>query len=201
MRYSEIVNRIVFGVNGRSKNPASLNLIRAMIDAAFPQISSDTAEVYAANDNSRNELRQIKVLTFTADPDNPSVGLATMDDTVLRKYLKDCSLRVTTAVGVPLQKYAYRPEYDDFLNSGDPRLGRWSTNGAIIGATTPATSGSGATALTGAALFICICAPEMPATEDDEFVAPADFLPDFIDAVILFVSNNMVTMTASAKAT
>ncbi len=188
----------MFGVIRRAPDAISLNHLRAVVDAAFPQVNSDVAEEYASDNDKRNELRVTKDLTFAVDPDNPSVGLATLPDGLLKKYLNDCSLRVGVATLVPLQKYAYRPVYDDFLNGGDSRLGRWSTNSNIIGATKPATVGVGPTALTGAAKFICICSPDIPVLETDEYAAPDDFVPDFIDSFIDWILAGK-TMTQSAS--
>jgi hypothetical protein len=189
MNYGEIRDRIIFGVTRKATGPVSLNRLRAVIDAAFPQINNQVAEVYAEDENKRSSLRAIKPLTFTT-------GAASFPNGLLKDYLKDCTLIVDVS---PPQYYGYRPEYDDFLRGGDSRLGIWSANGNTIYANTPATSGSGSTGLAGAASFICICSPDIPTAEGDEFVAPADYVPDFIDTFIDWILSGK-TMNQSAEA-
>lgn len=185
MIYSEVRDRIVFGVIRRATSPPSLNRLRAVVDAAFPQINSQVSQEYAASDSKRNQLRAVKSLTFSG-------GTATLADDVLRSYLDDCTLSVA---GVA---YAYRREYADFLANVQTRLGVWSTNGATIYANTPATAGSGSTGVVGAALFTCIASPAIPTLETDAFVAPPDFVSDFIDAFQDYILSGKTMNQAAA---
>lgn len=186
--------RVITGV--AAKRPgANLQELRMQADAQFPQINNEVAESYAGNENARSELRTIKTLTFTISS-NARIGTATLTDDVLRKYLKDATLYTGTGQNLPPTKYGYRPEWDDFLRQNDRRLGSWSTNGGTIGATKPNTM----TGLTGSASLVCICSPPIPATADDEFDAPADYIPDFVDAFILWFLSN-ASMDAAAQAT
>lgn len=168
--------------------PPSLNRLRAVVDAAFPQINSQVSQEYAAAESKRNQLRTVKSLTFAG-------GTAALTDDVLRSYLDDCTLLVS---GVA---YAYRREYADFLANVQSRLGIWSTNGATIYANTPATAGSGSTGYVGAASFVCIASPAIPSTEDDEFVCPPDYTSDFIDSFIDFILSGKTMNQAAATAT
>lgn len=187
MIYSEVRDRIVFGVIRRATSPPSLNRLRAVVDAAFPQINSQVSQEYAAQESKRSQLRTVKSLTFSG-------GTATLTDDVLKSYLDDCTLLVAGAA------YAYRREYADFLANVQSRLGVWSANGATIYANTAATAGSGSTGLVGAASFTCIASPAIPATEIDTFVAPPDFVSDFIDSGIDFILSGK-TFSQSAAAT
>lgn len=164
-----------------------------MVDAAFPQVNSQCSESYASDDNKRNELRANKSLTFAA-------GTSTLPEGTLKKYLKDCTLSVTQVVGEPPSYYAYRAEYADFIRDNDLRLGYWTTNSNTIYANTPATIGIGVIPYVGAATFTCIVSPDIPLTETDVFDAPADYIPDFIDAFMLFILGQ-TTMTAAATVT
>ncbi len=178
MTYAEIRERIVQGVV-RGAAPDSLDRVRMQVDAAFFQINSTTAEAFAGHYEFRELLRAERSLTFTA-------GSAPLSSDVLKKYIVDGTFTVTPATGQPTPHYAYR-KYADYIRNGDPRLGKWTTIGESVLATTPQTLNVGAIPLVGAATLTAICSPPIPATENDDFEAPDDFYPEFINTGILFI--------------
>ena len=188
MIYSELRERCVEGVVRQSTNPPPLDRIRMLFDASFFQINSDVSERFAANNNQRDLLRASHALTFTA-------GSAAIPTEVLKKFIEDGTFNVSTT---PTSYYGYR-KYPNYLRGCDPRLGAWSFIGESIVATTPATIGGGAIPLVAAATFTAITSPSVPATEDDEFVAPDDYLPDFINAMIQFILGQISEQAAATS--
>lgn len=182
--YKYIREQVVQGVirsASQSRNPIvppPLDRIRAQFDAAFFAVNSQTAQAYAARENQREMLRVSRTLTFVSgDADLPS-------DT-LRSYIEDCTLVVTG------KKYSFR-RYPQWLRTGDTRLGYWTEIGDVLKAKTPVTGA----AFSGSAAFSSIESPEVPATEDAEFVAPSDYVSDFIAAMVQYILGQTTEVAA-----
>lgn len=170
--YASIREQVVQGViRGSLANPIPLDRIRAQFDAGIFSINSQTSQVYAGKENNREMLRTSTDLTFVS-------GDSTLPTNTLKGYMEDCTFSVSGST----VKYSFR-RYPDWLRGGDPRLGLWTTIGEAIKAKTP----TPVTAVTGTGVFSYIGSPEIPATEDDEFVAPEDYLPDLIAAMIQYI--------------
>lgn len=180
--YSYIREQVVQGIIRASlPNPLPLDRIRAQFDAAFFSVNSALANVFAVDQDQREMLRVASNVTFTA-------GSGTLPDNVLEKFIPDGTFVVSA-----LTKYSFR-RYPDWLRGGDTRLGIWTVTGETMQAKTPAP----VTTFTGVAAVTFICSPAVPATEDDEFAAPEDFISDFIDAMILFISGQSAEVAATA---
>lgn len=189
MIYSHIREQVVQGVLRAAATapkaatlPPSLDRVRAQFDAAFFSVNSALANTFAANQDNREMLRVASDVTFTS-------GSGALPDNVLEKYISDGTFVVSA-----LTKYSFR-RYPDWLRGGDTRLGLWTVTGETMQAKTPAP----VAAFTGTAAVSFICSPEVPATEDDEFVAPEDFVSDFIDAMILFISGQSAEIAAQTS--
>lgn len=114
-------------------------------------------------------LRVTSNVTFTA-------GDGALPAYVLERFLPDATFYVGTV------KYSFH-RYPDWLRGGDSRLGTWTVVGETMKAKTPQPVGL----LTGTGAFSAICSPAIPATEDDEFVAPEDYVSDFLDAMTQYI--------------
>lgn len=172
MTYAEIVERVIQGVM-RVKPGASRAAVTMQIDAAFPQINNQVSQEYAANEDNRVVLRKNVSLTFAG-------GVIAIPENVLRKYLKDATLMLSTGeVAALIEPYA------DFLRVRDGRLPWWAFNNLVVNAINSLANGGGA--YTGAATLTCIASPDIPATSATAFAAPDDYVPDLIDALILFI--------------
>lgn len=180
----------MFGVVRNNPKPPSLDHLKAVIDAAFPQINSQVAQAYAGSEDKRELLRQTQTVAFV-------VGIGTLPNNVLKAFLDDAVLTITVAIGQPAQKYAYK-QWPDYLRGGDNRLGYWSTQGDAIDVTRPASAGT--TLYTGNGDFSAICSPDIPMLESDEYVTPADFVPDLIDAFISWILSQSTISQAAAAA-
>ncbi len=179
--YSELRERVVQGVIRTSPVSPPLDRIRAVFDACFFQVNSQVSEVFASKDTHRELLRAPKTLTFIA-------GEADVPTDVLKKYIEDGTFEVT---GSPTPHYSYL-SYPDYIRTFDKRLGYWSNVGETFKAKKPITGA----VLTGVALSTFICSPAVPTSETAEFVAPSDFLPEFIDAATQFIQGQMLEMAA-----
>lgn len=181
MIYSEIRERVIEGVIRQSTDPPPLDRLRMIFDASFFQVNSLVADAFAARNDRREMLRVVDALTFAA-------GTVAIPSNVLMKFIADCTLTVGTTL------YGFR-KYPDYLRGGgDARLGKWTTIGENLFAIKPL----GAGVLTGAASFSSIQAPPVPATESAEFVAPEDFLPEFIDAMINYILGQQAKVAAES---
>lgn len=167
--YAYIREQVVQGVIRRSPNPPPLDRIRAIFDASFFTINSEVADAFAARNDRRELLRVVDSVTFTA-------GSAPMPTNVLMKFITDCTLAVGTA------HYGFR-KYPDYIRGHDQRLGAWTSIGESLLADKPSNAG----VLTGAADFSSIQAPPVPATESATFVAPEDYLPELISAMVEYI--------------
>jgi len=180
LTYSYIRETCVQGViRGSLANPISLDRVRAQFDAAFFSINSTVAQAYAAREDRRELLRVATTLTFTD-------GDADLPEAVLKGYIEDATFTVTS------RKYSYR-RYPDWLPGGDPRLGMWTQIGETLKAKTP----TPVAALTGDVEFSSICSPAIPSTESATYVAPDDFYPDFVNAMVQYIIGQ--TMETAAK--
>ncbi len=164
--------------------PPPLDRIRAQIDAAWFSVNSQVSEAFAARESNRELLRASNDISM-------ATGTGTLPTNVLKKYIEDATFVVSAT---PTKQYSFR-RYPQFLRTGDTRLGYWTTIGDTIKAKTPQPVAN----LTGTATFTSICSPDVPATEDAEFVCPDDYLPDFINAMIQFVLGQTAD-TAAATA-
>lgn len=169
MIYSEIRERVIEGVIRRSPNPPPLDRLRMIFDASFFTVNSEVADAFAARNDRRELLRVVDSVTFTA-------GSAPMPTNVLMKFIGDCTLAVGTA------HYGFR-KYPDYIRGHDQRLGAWTQIGESLLADKPSNAG----VLTGAATFSSIQSPAVPATEGATFVAPTDYLPELIDAMVNYI--------------
>jgi len=183
--YSYIREQVVFGVLRAAANqrnptiPAPLDRIRAVFDASFFSVNSTVANNFAAHQDQREMLRVVSDVTFVS-------GDGTLPDNVLEKFISDGTFVVSGLI-----KYSFR-RYPDWLRGGDTRLGLWT----VIGETMKAKTAAPVTTFTGTASVSFICSPEVPATEDDEFVAPSDFQSDFINAMIQFIQGQITEVAA-----
>ncbi len=176
--YAELREQVVQGVvRGLPASPP-LDRIRAIFDASFFQLNSTTAESFAAIYSKRELLRRAQTITFTD-------GTATLPSDVLKKYVEDGTFTIAGA------RYGYLP-LPDFLRAFDKRLGYWTIVGDTITAKKPV---SGAV-LTGDAETTFICSPEVPATENAEFEAPSDYVPDLLGALIEYTRGAMQEVAA-----
>lgn len=178
MTYAEIVERALVQV--QQKQPAfDWDRLRVAIDSAFFQINSTTAEVFAAVDSKREMLRAARTLTFTD-------GSATLSSDVLKKYIEDGTFTVTGA------KYSYR-SYPDFLRAYDRRLGYWT----LIGETLRAKKPINGIPLTGDVDTTFIQSPPVPALQNSTFVAPDDYLPELIGALVQYALGQIQQQAAA----
>lgn len=177
--YAFIREQVVQGVaRAQMPNPLPLDRIRMQFDAAFFSVNSQTAQAYAAREAQREMLRVVRDLTFVA-------GSAAVPTETLKSYVDDCTLTITG------KKYSFR-RYPEWLRTGDTRLGYWTQVGDTLKAKTPATG----SAYSGSASFSSIESPPVPDTEDDEFVAPADYVPDLIAALIQYILGQTIAVAA-----
>lgn len=158
--------------------PPPLDRIRAIFDASFFSINSQTAQAYAARENQREMLRVSRTLTFVS-------GDCAVPTNTLKSYMEDCTLVVTG------KKYSFR-RYPQWLRTGDTRLGYWTEISDTLKAKTPVTGA----AFSGSAAFSSIESPDVPTTEDDEYICPDDFLPDFEAAMIQYILGQTMEMAA-----
>ncbi len=180
MNYATIREIVVQGViRGASSSPRtplvppSLDRIRAQVDAAFFSINSQTSQAYAAQESRRELLRASNDITITS-------GSGTLPTSTLKAFIEDATFEVSAT---PTKKYSFR-RYPQFLRPGDTRLGYWTNIGETIKVRTPQPV---STTPNLTATFTSICSPEVPATEDDEFVAPDDYVPDLIAALVQYI--------------
>lgn len=180
--YDEIRERCIQGVQRviPADSRASLTM---KFDAAFPQVNNQVAQEYGADEDNRAILRKNVSLTFAS-------GLTTFPESVLRKYLRDSTLLLSVTGEVA----SLVEPYSDYLRVRDGRLPYWTFNNLVLNAKNSARFGSGV--YSGAAVLTCIASPDVPVLATDTFVAPDDYLPDFIDAMITF----LVGKPASAAA-
>jgi len=162
--------------------PAPLDRIRAVFDGSFATINSTVANVFAADQNRREMLRVSSSVTFVS-------GDGDLPDNVLEKFIEDGTFSNAASTTT---KYSFR-RYPEWLRDGDTRLGYWTVIGTTMKAKTPAT----VTAFTGTATVSFICSPEVPAEEDDEFVAPADFVSDFENAMVQYIQGQIAELAAT----
>lgn len=183
--YSYIREQVVQGVvRGSLPNPLPLDRIRAQFDAAFFSINSQTAQAYAADQDRRELLRASNTLTFVA-------GDSALPTNTLKSYIEDSTFYVA---GSPTPRYSFR-RYPQWLNGGDTRLGTWTNIGEVIKARTP----QPVAAFTGTATFTSICSPDVPATENDDFAAPEDYLPDLIAALVQYILGQTMEQAAQTS--
>lgn len=173
MIYSEVVERIVQGVL-RAKPDASRGRLLMQIDAAFPQINDEVSNAFAANEDRRALIRKDESLTFVGG----SIGIPAG---VLKDYLKDATLVLSTGDTASLIE-----PYADYLRVRDNRLAWWSYSNLLVSAKNSATNGSGG-AYAGAATLTCIKSPAIPTLATDTFVAPEEFVTQFIAAFIEYL--------------
>jgi hypothetical protein len=182
--YKYIREQVVQGVirsASQARNPVvppPLDRIRAQFDAAFFSVNSQTAQAYAARENQREMLRVGRTLTFVS-------GDADLPTDTLKSYMDDCTLVVTG------KHYSFR-RYPQWLRTGDTRLGYWTEIGDTVKAKTPVTG----VAFSGSAAFSSIESPPVPATEDAEFVAPDDYVPDLIAALVQYILGQTMEQAA-----
>ncbi len=162
--------------------PPSLDRVRAQVDAAWFSINSQTAQAYAAQESRRELLRASNDITITS-------GSGTLPTNTLKGYIEDATFVVAAT---PTKKYSFR-RYPQFLRTGDTRLGYWTNIGETIKVKTPQPV-SLTPSLT--ATFTSICSPDIPATEDAEFVAPEDYIPDLIAAMVQYILGQTMEMAA-----
>ncbi len=152
--------------------PPSLDRIRAQFDAGIFSINSQTSQAYAAQESRRELLRASNDITITS-------GSGTLPTNTLKGYIEDATFIVAAT---PTKKYSFR-RYPQWLRTGDTRLGYWTNIGETIMVKTPAP----VTSPTVTATFTSICSPDIPVTEDDEFVMPDDYAPDLIAAMVGYI--------------
>ncbi len=163
--------------------PPSLDRVRMQIDAAWFSINSQTSQAYAAQESRRELLRASNDITIT-------LGSGTLPANTLKGFIEDATFVVAAT---PTKKYSFR-RYPQFLRTGDTRLGYWTNIGETIKVKTP-TPVSTTPSLT--ATFTSICSPDVPATEDAEFVAPEDYQSDFIQAMIQYILGQIADVAAA----
>jgi hypothetical protein len=176
--YSMVREQCVEGVIRNSTNPPPLDRIRAIFDASFFAINSQTSEAFAARNDKRELLRVVETLTFTA-------GSASVPTDTLKKFIADATLTVGTTI------YGFR-KYNDYIRGHDPRLGAWTQIGESLLANKPQNAG----VLTGSANFSSIQSPAVPATESADFDAPEDYYPDFIAAMTGYILGQTMDVAA-----
>ncbi len=162
--------------------PPSLDRIRAQFDAGIFSINSQTAQAYAAQESRRELLRASNDITITS-------GSGTLPTSTLKAFIEDSTFVVAAT---PTKKYSFR-RYPQWLRTGDTRLGYWTNIGETIKVKTPQPVSVTPT-LT--ATFTSICSPDIPATENATFVAPDDYLPDLIAAMIQYILGQTMEMAA-----
>lgn len=180
MTFDEILERVTWSV--KRSSALSVEQVRVIAEAAFPQINNQVSQEYAAKEDNRAILRKNVSLTFVGG----SIGIP---QNVLRKYLKDSTLVLSTG-----EIAAFIEPYADFLRVRDGRLAWWSFSNLLVSARNSAANGGGAYA--GAATLTCIASPEIPATASTVFAAPDDYNPDLIDALITFVAGRSADAAA-----
>lgn len=171
MTYEEIIERAVQGALRES--PITVDRLRVMAEAAFPQINSQVAEAFAAREDKRSLLRKNIPLDFV----DGSIGIPAG---VLKKYLKDATLVLSTN-----EKAAFIEPYDDFLRVRDSRLPWWAFNNSVVSAINSASGGGGV--YVGPATLTCIASPDIPATFTTAYAGPDDMIPELIEALISFL--------------
>ncbi len=184
----EVAQGVIRGLALQPRNiavPPPLDRIRAQFDAAFFTINSQTSEAFAAQESNRELLRASNDIAIVS-------GSGTLPSNVLKKYIDDATFVVSAT---PTKKYSFR-RYPQFLRTGDTRLGYWTNIGDTIKVKTPQPV-SVAPTLT--ATFTSICSPDIPATEDDEYDAPDDFVPDFVSAMTQFILGQTADMAAATS--
>jgi hypothetical protein len=149
-----------------------LDRIRAIFDASFFEVNSQVSESFATQESNRELLRVSNSIVMAA-------GSGTLPGNTLKKYIEDATFTVSAT---PTKRYSFR-RYPQYLRANDSRLGYWTTIGETILAKTPAP----VTNLTATATFSSICSPAIPATEDDLFVAPDDYISDFNAGFVQFI--------------
>jgi hypothetical protein len=184
MTFDEILDRAVWGAQRVSKLPA--DHLRVMAEAGFPQINSQVSEAYAAKEDSRSLLRKDVPLVFVG-------GTISIPDSVLRKYLQDSTLVLSTGETASLIE-----PYADFLRVRDGRLPWWAYSNLLISAKNSLPQGGGAYA--GNATFTCIASPDVPASASVVYSAPADMVPDVIDALISYLAGKSENVAAAETA-
>lgn len=170
LTYATIRETVVQGVVRASMpNPLPLDRIRMQFDAGFFTINSTVSEAFAADESRRELLRGIDTVTFAG-------GDAAIPTSTLKKFIEDCTLVVS---GV---QYSYR-RYPQWLSGSSRQLGLWTQAGETLKAKTKVP----VVAVNGAATFSSIKSPDVPTTENDDFVAPEDFVPDLINAMTQYI--------------
>lgn len=180
MTFDEILDRVSWGVKRNSS--LAIEQIRVIAESAFPQINNQVSQEYAAKEDNRAILRKDVPLVFVGG----SIGIP---ENVLRKYLKDSTLMLSTG-----EIAAFIEPYADFLRVRDGRLAWWSFNNLLVSARNSTANGGAAYA--GAATLTCIASPDIPATASTTFAAPDDYLPDLVDALIVFVAGKTADTAA-----
>lgn len=178
--FDEIIDKVSWGVRRTSQLP--IEQIRVIAEAAFPQVNNQVAQEYAADENSRAVLRQNVSLVFAG-------GVITIPENVLRKYLRDATLLLSTG-----EIAAFKEPYADYLRTLDERLAYWSFNDLVLNAKNSAGNGGGV--YVGAATLTCIASPAIPTAAGDQFIAPDDYTPDLIDALRLYVAGTPANQAA-----
>lgn len=179
-----VVQGVIRGLAMQPRNtaiPPPLDRIRAMFDAGFFSINSQTSQAYAAQESRRELLRVLNNLTFIA-------GDSTLPANTLKAYIEDASFYDPSK---PTKKYSFR-RYPDWLRGGDTRIGYWTNTGDTIKVKTP----QPVAAFSGTGSFSSICSPDVPLTESAEFVCPDDYLPDFEAAMIQYILGQTMEQAA-----
>lgn len=172
MTFDELLERVVWDAQRTSQ--LSPDRLRVIAEAAFPQINSEVSEAYAAKEDNRALLRKNVPLVFVG-------GSITIPNNVLRKYLKDATLLLSTGeVASLIEPYA------DFLRNRESRLPWWAFNDSVVSAKNSITSGGGV--YVGSAALTCIASPDIPLSPIGAYTAPDDMVPDVMAALIAFLA-------------
>lgn len=176
-----VVQGVIRGLAQQPRNtaiPPPLDRIRAIFDASFFSINSQTSQAYGATEDRREMLRVARTVTFVS-------GNADLPTDTLKAYIEDCTFFVSG------KKYSFR-RYPQWIRTADKRLGYWTQLGDTLMAKVPMT----ASPLSGDVTFSSIESPPVPVAEGDEFACPDDYLPDFEASMIQYILGQTMEMAA-----
>lgn len=172
LTYQELIYRAVDQA-GRGIDPNTSPLIDLgmLAENLAPHVFRVVAENAARDSSKRALLRASQTIVFTN-------GVGTIANNALLDYMGDAVLRDTSDF---TKLYSYYPEWSDFVQGGDTRLGRFTNVGTVISVVEPIVSYSASSGITANRQFTIPTVPTIPVLQTDPVVIP-EFMIDEVVA-------------------
>lgn len=170
MNYKEFLQRAIGVANAGLTQPNTIN--ESDVEPLVPIVFQDVGMRLASSRNTRSLLRRTKTVAFTA-------GSATLSADVLTAYTCESTLYDSSDT---TKLYSWVPEWEDFTQSQDTRLGYFNVNESTITVIEPGEIYSDP-GLNGSRSLVIPCEPNVPTTINAAIDARDEVIDNLVQAL------------------